>query len=56
MSLSTLIVGIVCMVVGWYLRGKSTDKKWIEKEEKCDHEWILSGTGFTVCKKCGVIS
>lgn len=31
MSLSTLIVGIVCMIVGYYLGTKETDKKWIEK-------------------------
>lgn len=32
--LVTLIVGIVCMVVGYYLGVKETDKKWIEKGPK----------------------
>jgi hypothetical protein len=26
------------------------------RKEKCEHEYILSGAGFTVCKKCGIIA
>jgi glucose uptake protein GlcU len=30
-DMSTLIFGIICMIVGYYLGTKETDKKWVEK-------------------------
>lgn len=29
----TLTVGLICMVVGYYLGTKETDKKWIAKQK-----------------------
>jgi len=29
----TLIIGIMCMLFGYYLGATETDKKWIDKEK-----------------------
>lgn len=30
-------------------------KKQFIHNEKCEHEWVITGAGFTVCKKCKTI-
>lgn len=27
----------------------------VRRRTVCNHEWIITGAGFTVCKKCKVI-
>lgn len=50
----TLTIGLICMVAGYYLGTKETDKKWIKKLKDSGQDMVVYRDGTVETYKDGI--